>query len=381
MPDPSLQRCPCLKSPSQIVYLLKSTFYSDYRQKILTFLSLPIDTEFIVEYDKEYVAEEIRRAPSKFEGMEACSVFVDYSLPSLGFWPIRRCKVVKILSPDESGTYQFFLKSGDHISPADGAEFSDKVRAYLQNRQFLETKNNEIWANTLVFCGDSSIIDLLGQGEREQVTWERNVKQLADTNDITGRGINQDQFKHSIFYRVSVLGRGETQPSVKKNGDYEFLPGKQYSLRFAVYQPHYKLFQTNDLKENIVDFPDELISHVGPKSVSLPAHQRKYTKYFDFWTQDLMAGGKSRFTVRLEGDEFNGPYVQLPFVVKPKRFQLTTLILLLVIGFLMLGLSDEIASIANSLGFIFVRRWMPGFLGAILSSFPIAWLEMKIHAR
>jgi hypothetical protein len=94
-----------------------------------------------------------------------------------------------------------------------------------------------------------------------------------------------------------------------------------------------------------------------------------------------MAGGKSRFTVRLQGDEFSGPYVQLPFAVKRKRFQLGTLILILIIGFLMLGLSDEIASMANGLGFVFVKRWMPGILGAILSMSPIAWLEIKTHAR
>lgn len=82
-------------SSKQIVYILKSTYYPDLRQKILSLLSLPNDLEQIVEYDNKWIAEEIKENPKKFEGMDACTIFLDYGSDSLEFWPLRLVKFPK----------------------------------------------------------------------------------------------------------------------------------------------------------------------------------------------------------------------------------------------------------------------------------------------
>lgn len=246
----------------------------------------------------------------------------------------------------------------------------------MEEKQIInKEKTNAL--NKLVFCGDNSILNMLTMVEEQQVIWEHIVNYLVKIKDI--KGINQEQFRNSLFYRLNVFTREELgYPLIPKNGLYEFNPGRQYSLVFAVYHPHYLNFDSNDLKENTVDFSDELLNHVGLKTFNLPAHQKKYTKYFDFWAKDLMRGGKSKLVIRLEKDEFNGPYIQIPFIIRRKRLQLISLLFILFVGLFML--SGNIASITTiflaNYG-INIPEWIIGVFGTILSVFPIAWLQIK----
>jgi hypothetical protein len=364
-------------SNSQVVYLLKSTFYPDFRQKVLSLLSLPNNLEQIIEYDSKWIDEEIKERPEKFEGMDACAIFCDYSSDLLNFWPLRLCKISRIIPPVDGVTYQIILKTGDYRTATVADEFSSKVRTYLEEKQIVKKENAVSWPNKLVFCGDESILKMLAQIGDQQTTWENTIEYLVKVPDIK-RGIDQEQFKHSVFYRLNVLARDELgSPLSLKDGAYEFYPGKQYSLTFAVYHPHYTNFDAQDLKENAVDFPEEMLRHVGPKTFSLPARQRKYTKYFDFWAKDLMVGGKSRLVVRLEKEEFNGPYIQIPFVLRCKRLQLVSLFFSLTIGLFILGSSSAIASIAASYGLTFISQWVVGMVGTVLSAAPIAWLQLR----
>lgn len=287
-------------SDPQVVYLLKSTYYSDFRQKILSFLSFPNGLEQFVEYDSKYIDEEIKKNPKKFEGMDACAIFLDYGSDLLDFWPLRLCKISRIIPPVDGVTYQIVLKVSDFKTAGD--EFSSKVRTYLEEKQIVKMKEGKNWADKLVFCGDDSILKMAAQIGDQQTAWEHTINYLVTVSDIKReKDQEQEQFKHSVFYRLSILAREELgSPLSPKEGAYEFYLGKQYSLAFAVYHPHYTNFSAQDLKENVVDFPEEMLRHVGPKTFSLPAHQRKYTKYFDFWTKDLMVGGKSRLVVRLK---------------------------------------------------------------------------------
>jgi hypothetical protein len=366
-------------SDPSVVYLLKSTYYPDLRQKILNVLSLPNDLEQIVEYDSDYIAEEIRRNPKNFEGMDACVIFVDYGSDSLDFWPLRLCKIVRIICPGYGGTYQIVLKLGEYRTATE--EFSSKVRSYLEQKQVIEKRGEVNWPKKLVFSGDSSILKMLAQVGDQQVTWGKIVERLVDAQDIQ-RGLNQEQFKHSVFYSLSVLSREKLgSPLRTKEGAYKLDPGKQYSLAFAVYHPHYKNFGIEDIKQNAVDFPDQLLHKVGRRICSLPARQRKYTKYFDIWTRDLMTGGKSGIVVRLENDEFNGPSIYIPFVLHRKRLQLASLFLCLAVGLFLLGSSTAIASMAAYYKFTYVSQttleWISAISGTVLSLLPIAWLELK----
>jgi hypothetical protein len=367
-----------------VVYLLKSTYYPDFRQKILNLLSLPSDLQQIVEYDSKWVSEELREKPESFEGADACVMFVDYSPELLDFWPLRLCKVARIIPPVDGMTYQILLKLGEYRTATDVNEFSSKVREYLQQKQIIEKKGNENWPAKLVFSGDDSIWKMLAKVGEQQDTWEGIVKHLVASQDIP-RGINQEQFKHSIFYKLGVLAREELgSPLRPREGVYQLDPGKQYSLVFAVSHPHYENFRVGDVKENAIDFPEGLLHHVGSKTCRLPTRQRKYTQYFDFWTKDLATGGKSEMSVRLEDDEFNGPSFHIPFILRPKRFQLASLFLTLAVGLLLLGSSGAIASMATSSGFTYLSQssleWIIGIFGTVLSLLPIAWLELKRSA-
>jgi len=364
-------------SDPRVVYLLKSTFYPDLRQKILSLLSLPNGLEQFVEYDSKWIDEEIKQNPKKFEGVDACAIFLDYSSDLLNFWPLRLCKISRIIPPVDGVTYQIVLKVSDYRTATAVDEFSSKVRTYLEEKQIVKKEEGTNWPTKLVFCGDDSILKMSAQIGDQQTTWEYTIEYLVKVSDIK-KGIDQEQFKHSVFYRLNVLAREELgSPLSLKKEVYEFCPGKQYSLTFAVFHPHYKNFNAEDLKENAVDFPEELILRVGPKTLNLPARQRKYTKYFDFWTKDLMVGGKSRLVVRLEKEEFNGPYIQIPFVLRRKRLRLISLFSILTIGLFILGSSSTIASIATSYGLTFISQWLVGMVGTVLSAAPIAWLQLR----
>ena len=68
-------------SVRQSVWILKSTFYPDFRRRILTLLSLPKDSLFEVEFDSKWIDDELKNQlksdASALNGKDAYFVFLD----------------------------------------------------------------------------------------------------------------------------------------------------------------------------------------------------------------------------------------------------------------------------------------------------------------
>jgi len=97
-------------SDRESLWLLKSTYYADFRRRILTLLSLPRDSLYEVEYDSRWIDDELKSRTSALRGKDTCFIFLDYASSPLQFYPIRSCKIQDI-QPGEP--YRLILKVGN----------------------------------------------------------------------------------------------------------------------------------------------------------------------------------------------------------------------------------------------------------------------------
>lgn len=367
---------------SEVVFVLKSTWYPDFRQKILTLLSLPNGMDMTIEYDDMYFAEAIKTNLQRYKGKTSCVIFVDYASNVPKFYPIRICEIVGIIAPIDGITYQLILRTGDFIVPSDLENFSSKVHEFLEQQKAisLDAQGRELVSH-LVLRGDQSILNMAKADSNQQKLWEGIIGNLVNLDGIQ-RLENQPQFAESIFFRWKVLPRHELRsPVIPKDGAHILDQGSQYCLMLSVYNPHLKNFKANSFKELIIDFDSRLISHVGSERLDLPQRQKKYTKYFDFLTKEPIVSGRSQLLIRGEKDDFNTPYVTIPIVLHTRKMEIIGILGCLVLGLFILGaastLSGVIASVISNTEAEPQVEVALSVIGTILSALPIAWLEIK----
>jgi len=367
---------------SEVVYILKSTWYPDFRQKILTLLSLPKDLDFTIEYDEKYLSKEIKANLGKFEGKTACVIFLDYSSKIPKFYPIRICKIVEIIPPTDGVTYQLTLSAENLIVPIDYQKFNSRVYEFLKQQNGIDKdeQGNE-YISSLVLFSDKTILDMTSTGINQEEVWEKTVEHLVNVAKIK-RLEDQPQFTKSIFFRLKILPRKKLKsPLTPKDRIYTLDQGNEYCLVLGIYNPHFENFDINDFRKLIIDFDTKLVSHVGSVELDLPLRQRKYTKYFDFHTKEPIVSGKSQLTIRGDKDDFNAPFVRIPFVLPTKKREVIGIFSSLVMGIFILGatdiIGDLIASLFNVSEAELSIRLALSIIGTILSALPIAWLEIK----
>ena len=369
----------------QVIYILKSSFYPDFRQKSLSILSLPNNLSFTIEYDQKWLSADIKTNLKQFKGKTVCLIFIDYSSSKPKFYPLRKCKIHDIIPPNDGVTYQLLLTTDNLIVPIDSKKFNSEVYKLLQQKNLIKNyENNEIVSN-LVFYGDKTILDLTSNGGNQQNIWSKLVEYLTGLNDIK-RLEDQPQFRESIFFRLSLLSRSKLKSSLTpKKQTYKLNQGKEYTLAISVYIPHYKNFPKNEIRKLVFDFDSKLISHVGSIEIDLPLAQRKYTKHFNFRVKETITGGKSNFVIHGDRSDFNSPNVQIPFEVSTMKKNIIGVICALGTGIFILGAYDILTNAIVSF-FEISETGLLGrtginlafaFIGTALSTLPIAWLELK----
>jgi uncharacterized Fe-S cluster-containing radical SAM superfamily protein len=370
-------------SKEEIVYLFKSTWYPDFRQKILSLLSLPKGLKLIVEFDSKWLSAEIRNNVSKYKEKPALVIFLDVALPAASFYPLRKCQILEIIAPEEGATYQIVLHMEDFVIYSDPAKFNLEIRQLLfqSNLIAIDKAGNER-LNQLVIPGDRSILDLSNTGNDQEKAWEQIVDNLSNRSIIVRKN-NQPQFQQSIFFRTSILPRKTLRNSLDpKNNSFKFNQGTQYSVAISVYNPNAAKTITTETQKVTVDYDTNLCDHVGSEELELPLDQRKYTKYFDFRTKENLVGGQSDIIAKGSKDTFNTPLVQIPYSLTSKKAEMVGAAFVLALGILVLGIADLLSNVVkDTYGLSGIDQITIQIIlvvvGTILSAVPIAWLEIK----
>ena len=371
---------------SEIIYIFKSTWYPELRQKILSLLSLPNDLKLIVEFDEKWLSTNIKSNLRKCEGKSALVIFLDFASAKLDFYPLRKCRILEIIPPVDGVTYQVVLSLNDFTIPNDEVKFNSHVRQVLAQSNLLTTDSsgNE-WQQNLVILADSSIISSVNSGNSQEKVWEQIIENLAKRPPINVRGKNnQSQFADSVFFRTRILPRKNLKtPSYPKEHVFRFKEGTQYTVGISVYNSNFQKATQNEMQEIVIDYDSNLVDHVGCAQLDLPLGQRKYTKYFDFRTKEPLTGGESDIVIKGKRDSFETPSVQIPYVLLAPKNQMIAAAFCLAIGILILGIADTFAgSIVLWLNLkepIDKTIWqiVIVIIGTILSAVPIIWLETK----
>jgi len=101
----------------------------------------------------------------------------------------------------------------------------------------------------------------------------------------------------------------------------------------------------------------------------MPLGQRIYSKDFEFWTKDVIMGGKSKIILERVDDEFNAPSTSLYFSLPKNIPKILVIFVFLTLGLLMVGASDLLFQMTG------LPKLLWSSIGAVLSSTVISLLE------
>lgn len=319
---------------SSIVYMCKSAYYPEYRRRILSLLSLPNGAKFETDYDEKWVVEEIKNDPDRFKGKDCYTLFMDLSLPDPNFYPLRKCKILNIISA--AGLFKFTLEMGNFKIPSAIDSFSPLVRKTMNDKGILNIEKRK-----LVFNGDNTIEKEFSEKTQQEDTWKQIVEYLVSLGDIEiDSGRKEAQFKRSLFYQIKILKKNDLKSPQLQAENVKLEHDKEYFIRLHVYQPHAKNF---DAKESaILNFlsEDKYIRHIGEGKIIMPLSQRVYDKDIEFWTRNVMMGGKTKILLERSDDVFNAPSLSLYFYLPVRIWRVLPIFIGIMLGLSIIGASD-----------------------------------------
>ena len=365
------------RSPDSAPLLLfKSTYYPDFRRRILTILSLPKNATYAIDFDRKWIHGKVSECVEngdRLKGKEAYLIFLDYSnKPPKKFYPIRLCKVHNI-NPEE--IYEITLKMGNFLTFKDDSneeEFSKSVRGYLKNESLVDLKK-KIVSKLVLFGGESVTKHLKEAKEKQEEIWRKIIDYLVEAKEID----SQSQFKKSLFFRFGMRDSETFKPLNITEGNYRLKPGKNYFLSFSVYQPHFDKFTKADIAKMIFGIEERVLRHVGEKVLRMPLNQRIYTKHFDLSVNDLTWGAKSAIVFEREEDEFNAPMCNIPVIVSKTVSKVLIKFLPFPVGLYLTVSPDAVAELVASLGGPLLPSILYTMLGIFLSSISLYQLRSK----
>jgi len=347
------------------VWIFKSTYYPDFRRRILTILSLPKNSLFEVEYDSKWIDEQLesqlKSDPNALNGKDAYFVFLDYASNPLQFYPIRICKVHAI-QPGEP--YRLILKVGNLLGfkeTESQSAFNNTITSWLKNRGLIEESAAKPTASKLVLsCADGSMSDAVREIEGEDdKDWQRIVKYLTEAQPID----SASQFTESLFFRFQLLDEETFEPLTIKGGKYELKPRKGYLFRLRAFQPHWKEFTPVQTAKIIFGFEEKIVNHVGASLLTMPLGQRTYNKDFRIRTTAPLGGATSKLVFEREEDEFNAASYVVPFRLPIRYGGILIRFIPFFVGLVFVGLADSIAKIITLWGLP-----LPGYVITLLGS-------------
>ncbi len=371
-------------STPEIIFFFKSTYYPDFRQKILSILSLPNGLIQFVEYDEKWLSDDIKLNLNKAKNISGLVIFLDYSKQNAEFYPIRRCKVSEIIPPTIGVTYQIILSMEDFVNPVDTKKFNDDIRTILSQKKMLSkaTPNSDEYLQKLVLKGADPLVGNQNSTNSQQEIWEETAKMLARADPIA-RLKGQEQFSNSIFFRTNILLRTElkSQLSIEEHS-FKISQGRPYAVSLSAFNPDHQKHNNKPNKKITISVDDKLISHVGSSEIDLPMAQDKYTKYFDFQTKETLTSESSEIVVTESDENFETPSIKLPYKLMSKRLEVYSLIVSMIAGILLIGIAatfpnDIVTYFKLSNNYVTILTFVFLIVGSFLSGIPLVWLEIK----
>ena len=217
-------------SANDKILLFKSTFRNEYKRLLLTALSAPKGSVFRTYYKSEHVSsdllEKANGSPNSFVGKKVTLILFNLKDDAeLKFYPLRNFTVQEIESPQLKGALEFFLTPNEYYQYTDAEikDFNNKIRAQMHILPPAEHSYAQFFS---LPCLDEL------KTTPKQKAWEDLVEHL-DREQI---GKNDD-FKESIFFRLSPLKENGAEVSYDARNGYSLSPGKRYVLGGVFYKP------------------------------------------------------------------------------------------------------------------------------------------------
>jgi hypothetical protein len=332
------------------IWLFKSTYYDEFRRKILTILSLPANSFFDVEYDNKWVDKELERVSldsSMFQGLSAYFVFYDYASSPPRFLPIRLCKVDSI----QFGVRcRIRLQVGRFLSLRDGkkdGDFSQAILSSLKKRDLIDETGRPL--KLVLLSKDDSLATCVQEVEvDEDKTWQEIVEHLVGTQPIKRyRGTVEEtrpQFDRSLFYRVQVIDDETFNSLALRESRIELQPNKNYLIRLGAYQPHCDKFKSGEAAKLRFALDDGHFQHVGPHSLKMPLAHRVYTKDFEIRVRPILQGGESHIAIEATEDEYSSPSCSIRYWIPRRLGGILLRVLLFGVGLAMASQSEAIST-------------------------------------
>lgn len=355
------------------VWILKSTYRSDFRQRILTVLSLPTDAYVDVEYDAKWIDDDFKENLDAMKSKSAYFVFYDITTNPPEFYPLRLCELKAIQG---GAPYKLILKVGKLLAFKDGEtknSFSKAIVTLLENRKLMKSGAVPTPDRLVLLCRDNSLAEKLTEVDgQEDTDWQRIVDYLtkAVPTDST------TQFTKSLFFRLQLIDEKNFQPLTLSDGKYKLQQGGSYLVRLRAYLPHWKELKSNGTANMAFSFNDQLLEHIGPNSVRMPLDERLYNKDFKVHVNKRLQGAETAIKFEREEDWSNASGYEVPLAIVARYGVIALWFLPFPIGLLLLGFADSIGKQLTASG-LSTPSYLVTILGTVLCSIAIFKFQSK----
>lgn len=294
--------------PGEFIYIFKSCYRPQYKQELLSVVSLPIGSTFQLDYREDLINESIiREADNNYVNLnnkDGILIYMDKEDPGNNrFIPLRRITIKRIIPG--IGMISFIVELGEYTIAEES--FPDALKAIIDEGRLPHPyESQQEW----VFKAEA-----LHQGAFRSGNSEVFLKDFIDNITLAEHNVPRKDWKDSCFVIIGnmkecYLSRKEdsilvleeiTSRSGYKEKGYLLKNNKNYYLPIKIYNPHYDQVSEATRKDSlIVDVSSGALDIFGKRALPVS----KYTNdQYELRTNDVLIR-KTRADIRIcSGDE------------------------------------------------------------------------------
>jgi uncharacterized Fe-S cluster-containing radical SAM superfamily protein len=370
----------------EIIYLFKSSSRPQYHREILDILAFPTGHVYAIEYDKEWVQEDLyfhmRYAAKVYEGRKAIWTYVNKDDRTL--LPFREAIIEKVETSDRILIIKFRL--GNYLCwplKKDLAESSTKsFRTYFGSRNIPP-------GGKYVLLGEDTKYYSFFEVEAPLITDSSDVLQHITPHLVTSK--NKDM-KQSLFYRLTTEKLTQKKKSrIDTSTIYEIRGGKPFNVTVNYYMPKDSDLIEKNQDVRTIDFQSSSPT-INPFGESKVVFSKYGHKELEFLTEKVTKKKEVALTISSKYEEFRAAKIVMHIRILPPKVRHGVISLLAAFIFLITTVGLSIGSQAlsqgkglrdalkNSFDNLFSGS-VPGNLAVVLGLLLAFWLSFCLGAK
>lgn len=307
------------------LHLFKNSSRDLYHQEILNLISLPIDTLYKIEYDKEkWIPRNLHKHfelnPDYYKDMEGYLIYVtSFEREGYKFLPVRKVLIKKIRIRENIAVILFELKDLLNFSVDNGTaydEFTKIINKYF-NKELLPGNFYVQYGEALLNENGNALSSAFNDNDKISLSNNYNPFQ-----SIVKKLISDKKMSKSIFFNISfpdnkLSKKINNNPTISDSSYYEIKEGEIFKIHLENYLPNMSYF------DNLEDKYRTIRCLISNETISLLNHERiivpKYnTTDFIFKANKVNNDSEVTLTFYNEIQPFRAPKVEIKVVVKSK---------------------------------------------------------------